>query len=185
MPAPPLESEPAMVTAIAVMARVLRFGALARIRHDRRAFQERSVDDARSSRAAAVGSGASDSAEITETPSTPAMIVAAALSFVDARNRARSGNFRCDRGTRDDLAQARQSRSARADCSSMGRVDAADADIVDHRERRRPRVLDGLHRQPNERRRPELLARRNDIACRPGRDARRRRRLRAPRRRGH
>ena len=86
MPAPPPESEPAMVTAIGVMqcVRARGRGALARIRHQRRALRQRGIDDGAQSRAAAVGSGASDSAEITETPSAPAAITCAALSRGDA-----------------------------------------------------------------------------------------------------
>ena len=65
MPAPPPESEPAMVSAIGG--------------HRRPRSASAASTTARNSRAAACGSGASDSAEITDTPSAPAPITAAAL----------------------------------------------------------------------------------------------------------
>ena len=89
MPAPPPESEPAMVTAIGVSLLALcRAGAP-------------SSTTARIAFAAAVGSGASDSAEITDTPSAPAAIVAPALAALMPAM-AHDGNFgsRCGRRRR-------------------------------------------------------------------------------------
>ena len=72
MPAPPPESEPAMVSAIGNAHHVPRFASIG-------------VDDIEQARArAAAGSGASDSAEMTATPSAPAAITSAALLGVDA-----------------------------------------------------------------------------------------------------
>ena len=73
MPAPPLESEPAMVTAIGVfMPRPAGVNARSTL--------------ARSSRAAFAGSGASDNAEITAMPSAPAAINLRRVAAIDPGN---------------------------------------------------------------------------------------------------
>ena len=134
MPAPPLESEPAMVTAIG------GHRALAPPAPRRRR--------ARSSRAAALGSGASDSAEITATPSAPAAMTSAALlaSMPAMPQVGRSAFARAER--RDDAREAGNA-DRRIGIVLRGRgEDAADADIVEQIDRRGLRLRDGLDRSP-------------------------------------
>ena len=81
MPAPPPESEPAMVTAIAVIS-----SSAWPAPHRRRAEFRPPPH---------VGSFASDSAEITETPSAPASITGAALAaLMPAMPQVRKPGFR-------------------------------------------------------------------------------------------
>ena len=121
-------------------------------------FKARSTTP-RSSRAAAVGSGASDSAEITATPSAPAAITAAAFA-ASIPAMPHVGKFRSAGAKHGD--DARESLDADGLALLLLRqrgVHAPDADVVQQIDRRGLRLLNGLDRQPDDRARPEQTPR--------------------------
>ena len=118
---------------------------------------------ARSSRAAACGSGASDSAEITATPSAPAAIVAAALD-ASMPAMAQIGKLR----RRGGETPRRSARDRPAPIGGLGlSFDVVAntppiADVVEKIDRRGLGLRDRLDREPDDRPRAEQPARVRD-----------------------
>ena len=186
MPAPPPESDPAMVTAIAVMRCVLvtLMAAGADGGRHRRIFFARRIDDG----AQLARGGHRIGRERQRRDHRDA---------VGARRDHLRGVRRRDAGdaAHREIADAvaKHPHDARepvgpdraAGIVLRGRAEhAADADIIENAERRRLRLLDRLDRQPDERHRPENGRAPPRRSCPPARDARRRRRPRARRRPG-
>ena len=110
---------------------------------------------ARRSRAAACGSGASDSAEITAMPSAPAAMTESALlaSMPAMAPIGRSGSRAAHLG--EDRAQAGKPDRRIRIVLGRGGEHAADADIVEMLDRGMRRLLEGLDAEPDDRMRTE------------------------------
>jgi hypothetical protein len=145
MPAPPPESEPAIVTAIALILRLASPG--------------QRPTTWRNCRAAACGSFCADSAEITATPSAPPATTSAAL-FASIPGDSAIGRSRL---------RARNAATIRAGPSTpIGgfglslrrcRIDAADPDVIELTDRRSVRLRHRLDRLPDDRLWPEQAPR--------------------------
>ena len=134
MPAPPLESEPAMVSAIA--------------RHAAPRCASARSTMPRSSCAAAFGSGASDRAEITATPSAPAAITSAALEPSIPAIAAIGHSRRALAHDCGDLAQAGHTDRRIGIVLRPRGEHAADRNIVEMLERRGVGLRYGLETSP-------------------------------------